>query len=126
MSGTESSEFCEFSSIISDFSMGGDCWPFDAHDISPGIDGRRMFRGTVVAGGGIIPASIWFASFNWLAHCISVEHGICGDVFMIGDDVDDDELDSSFPNAISAEKCLLIPTNMTHDELWELRKLIKN
>lgn len=118
----ERMEPCEFSSIISDLSMGGDNWPLLAHDNSPGIDERRMCSGTVVAGGGIIPASIVLASFNWLAHCISVEHGSAG-VFKIGDGVDDDEFDSSLPKARSAERILLIPTKIDARALWDLKAM---
>lgn len=77
-----------------------------------------MFNGSVVAGGGIIPASILFdVSFKWLAQwSISVEH-VDGEFVNTGDGVGDIERDSSFPYPKSAEKNVLI--------IFELNRLIK-
>lgn len=100
----ESNEFCEFSSIISDLRMGGDDWSAKPHDISPVNDVRRMLSGSVVDGGGMIPASILFdVSFKWLAHNINVLH-VDGAFFSTGvDGVGDIERDeSSFPYPKSA------------------------
>lgn len=89
----ERHELCEFSSIISDLSTGGDIW--SEHDNIPFSDDRRMFNGSVVVGGGIMPASrSFFGSFNWLAHSISAEHAV--DPFAVTGDDDDDDDESSF------------------------------
>lgn len=79
--------------MISDLSTGGEIW--SAHENIPVNDDRRMFKGSVVVGGGIIPASrSFFGSFSWLAHSIRAEHEV--DAFAVTGDDDDDDDESSF------------------------------
>lgn len=108
--------------MISDFSSGGDDWSADPHDTNPPSDVRRMFNGSVVAGGGMIPASILLVSFKWLAHSIKVGQ-VEGEFFNTGDGVGDIERDSSLPYPISAEKYVLIiiEYNRLFNFKWDLR-----
>lgn len=71
-------------------------------------DERRMFIGSVVAGGGINEtASCVFESFKCLAHSINVGHG-SEDRFITVADVGEVERVSSFPKPKSAGKKRLI------------------